>query len=512
MNKKVYFLLLTALAALNLTYSQEAVRKSVAVTVYNSNIGVVKDLRSFDIKKGTSTLSLTDVAEKIDPTSVRIKLKGEALEQNYKYDLASLDKILQKYIDKNVQLVGEKDELIEGKLLSNKKNQIVCQKKDGGLLMLLDISKYKISVNSLPEGLITKPTLVWLINSPSSKKQDVEVSYQTAGLNWHAEYIAVLNKDDSKMDINSWVSIKNNSGAIYKDAKLKLVAGDVNIAKEPFQFDPGVLSRASVDEKILKDYYDFIENPFFEYHMYELQRPTTIANAETKQISLFEAPGIKITKKYLYNSGGVFDPYYDKDYSINSDDDTNNPNDVAISEDDTGSDGDTDANSNDETVTDSDDYSGIYSDMPREVHVIAEFENKKENNLGIPMPKGKVRLYKDNGGSLELIGASMIKHTPKNEKIELKLGNTAEVTAEEIQTDDNEITNNVSEESYKITLKNKKNEDITVDVQRYLGTNWEISAASMKYDNTDSNHITFHVPVKKDSETAITFSVKYSDQ
>jgi hypothetical protein len=456
MNRRICFFLLTSLVALNLTYSQEAVRKSVAVTVYNTNLGVVKDLRSFDITKGTSTISLTDVAEFIDPTSVHIKFNGEALEQNYKYDLVSLDKILQKYIDKNVQLIGEKDELLEGKLLSSRGNQIVLQKKDGGLLMLPSTAKYRISVNSLPDELITRPTLVWLINSPSSGKQDVEVSYQTAGLNWHAEYVAVLNKDDSKMDINSWVSVENNSGATYKDAKLKLVAGDVNIVKprgDNYGVDYSLLEVSST-KKMAKG---FVENPFFEYHIYELQNPTTIAQAETKQISLFEAANIKVNKKYIYKSGNA-------------------------------------------------------SGQPQKISVMVEFENKEENNLGIPMPKGKVRIYKADGKSLEFAGEDMVDHTPKNEKVKLKIGDAFDVTAEEIQTDNKQITSKVSEQSYKITLKNRKDENIVVDVERNLGQFWEITDASSEYVKKDSQNITFKIPVKKDSEAVITFTVKYSYQ
>ena len=171
-----------------------------------------------DIKSGTSKIFLTDVAQFIDPTSVHIKLNGEVIEQNYQYDLVSLDKILQKYIDKEIQLIGENNEFIEGKLLSSFAGQIVIEKKEGGLMMIPNTAKYRFSVGSLPEGLITKPTLVWTVDSKSSGKQNVEISYQTSGMNWHAEYVAVLNQNDTKLDLNSWVSVENNSGATYKNA------------------------------------------------------------------------------------------------------------------------------------------------------------------------------------------------------------------------------------------------------------------------------------------------------
>ena len=196
--------------------AQESNQKSVAITVYNNNLGVVKDLRTINIAEGTSTIKLTDVAQHIDPTSVHIGIDGEVLEQNYQYDLVSIDKILKKYLDKNIQLINEKGELLEGILLTANSNQIVLKKNNGGLLMLPNTNKYQISVGELPDGLITKPTLVWMVKSPKSGEQDVEVSYQTSGMNWHAGYVVVLNKDDDKLDLNSWVSVDNNSGATFK--------------------------------------------------------------------------------------------------------------------------------------------------------------------------------------------------------------------------------------------------------------------------------------------------------
>src|SRR4030066_306696 len=232
---KILFLILFTITISS--YSQNPDQKSIAVTVYNANLGVVKDLREMDIKSGTSKIFLTDVAQFIDPTSVHIKINGDVIEQNYQYDLVSLDKILQKYIDKEIQLIGENNEFIEGKLLSAVGGQIVLEKKEGGLVMLPNLIKYRLSVGELPEGLITKPTLVWAINSNSSGKQDVEVSYQTSGMNWHAEYVAVLNENDTELDLNSWVSVENTSGTTYKDAKLKLVAGDINLVQDIYMRD-----------------------------------------------------------------------------------------------------------------------------------------------------------------------------------------------------------------------------------------------------------------------------------
>lgn len=458
--KQFSIILLAAVFLLNISlFSQNPDQKSVAVTVYNANLGVIKDLREIDIKSGTSKIFLTDVAQFIDPTSVHIKLNGEVIEQNYQYDLVSLDKILQKYIDKQIQIIGENNEFIEGKLLSSFAGQIVVEKKEGGLVMIPNTAKYRFSVGSLPEGLITKPTLVWTVNSKSSGKQNVEVSYQTSGMNWHAEYVAVLNQNDTKLDLNSWVSIENNSGAAYKNATLKLVAGDVNLITPQRQPMYGYTDEMRMEKSSVAP--QFQEKEFFEYHIYNLQRPTTLAQNETKQISLFEAANVKATKKFLYRSGSSYS------------------------------------------------YYGNASSQGK-VAVIVEFENKEEYNLGVPMPKGKVRVYKSDGETIEFIGEDMIDHTPIKEKVKLRIGDAFDVVAEEVQTENKKITDRVYEQAYEIKLKNRKKEDIIVEVERGLGLYWEILSSSINYEKKDSQNIIFKVPIKADSETVLKFRVRYT--
>lgn len=436
--------------------AQESNQKTVAITVYNNNLGVVKDLRTIDIAAGTSIIKLTDVAQYIDPTSVHIGLNGEVLEQNYQYDLVSIDKILKKYLDKNIQLINEKGELLEGILLTANSNQIVLKKKDGGLLMLPNTNKYQISVGELPEGLITKPTLVWMVNSPKSGEQDVEVSYQTSGMNWHAEYVVVLNKDDDRLDLNSWVSVDNNSGATFKNAKLKLIAGDVNLVKP--QYNRRLYKGEALMVMDATPSPQFEEKSFFEYHIYNLQRPTTLRNNETKQISLFEAENVTANKKYYYKNGS---------YNRN--------------------------NSN------------------KKVSVIIEFENNKSNNLNVPMPKGKVRVYKSDGDALEFIGEDRIDHTSKNEKIKLKIGDAFDIVVEDVQTEHNKITQKVYEQEYEITIKNKKDENIVVDVERSLGRNWKILSSSLDFEKLNAQSILFKVSVEAGGETQLKYKIRYSN-
>lgn len=433
--------------------AQNSDQQKLAVTVYNSNLGVVKDVRKIDIKSGLSQITITDVAKLIDPTSVHIKLDGEVMEQNYQYDLVSLEKILQKYIDMQISLVSENNEFVEGKLLSSLGGQIVLEKKDGGLLMIPNVSKYRFSVDALPEGLITKPTLVWQVNSRNSGNQKVEISYQTQGMNWHAEYVAVLNEDDTKLDLNSWVSVDNNSGTTYKNAKLKLVAGDVNRVQDNRRLYKG---REQVEMLAMTaDAGQFEEKEFFEYHIYNLQRPTTLAQNETKQISLFESQNVDANKKYFYRSTGY--------------------------------------------------------NSKGKVNVIVEFSNKEDQNLGVPMPKGKVRVYKSDGESVEFVGEDLIDHTPKNETIKLKIGDAFDILAEEKQVEHKKITNKVYEQTHEVKIKNRKNENIKVEVERYLGLNWEILNSTLEYKKKNAQTITFQVPVNKDDETILNFKVRYSN-
>lgn len=454
--KYLPFFLISLLAAGSLI-AQETGRKSVAVTVYNDNFAVVKDTRTFDIKSGNTTIEMTDVAQQINPSSVHIDLDGKVLEQNYQYDLVSFDKILQKYIDREVSLFNEKGEMFQGTLLSSFGGQIVLKQNDGGLMMLPSSNDYRISVQELPEGLKTRPTLIWEVNADKAGSQDVEISYHTNGMRWDAQYVAVLSDDEKTLGLNAWVNITNNSGATYKDAKLKLVAGDVNRAAPVY--GNGMVKRST--SMVMEEAQDaFAEQAFFEYHIYNLQRNTTIADRENKQIMLFEASGINVEKKYSYSN----------DYR--------------------------------------------YGKSPSErgkVSVIIKFENSENNNLGMPMPKGTVKVNKNDGESIEFIGEDYIDHTPKDEDIKLKIGNAFDITVEDKQTANRRISDKVYENEYEVTFKNKKDENVTIDVERYIGSNWKILKNSHEYTNQDAFSVKFEIPVKAEGETTLTYTVRYEN-
>jgi hypothetical protein len=427
-------------------------QKELNVTVYNSNLGVVRDIRTMSLKSGISDIKITDVPTGIDPTSVHANLNGSVLEQNYQYDLVNMHKILEKYIDHTITL-KKASSTITGTLLSAG-NNLVLKLADGSLMMIPDIKEYEIVASELPEGLITRPTLIWNINAKKSGIQDIDISYHTSGLNWHAEYVAILNEDDTEMDLNAWVSVANHSGKTYKKANLKLVAGDVNrVSPASGDLTGGYPMVEARRAGMIADDKSFQEKAFFEYHIYNLERKTTLANNETKQINLFNASDVKINKKYFYMSNGSIDNGKAK--------------------------------------------------------VIVEFVNEEKNNLGMPFPKGKVRVNKSDGESIEFVGEDRVDHTPRKEKIKLNIGEAFDVVIDEKETNYRQISKKVSERNHELTVKNRKeDDDITLDVERFIGRYGEITKCSIEYKKEDSEKISFKVKVKKDSEVVVKYTVR----
>jgi len=417
--------------------------KSINVTVYNQDLGVIKEVRTIELPRGLSEFQFTDVAERIDPTSVNIKLDGIILEQNYQYDLVNMQKILSRYVDKPITLISEED-VITGTLLSAG-NQLVLKSREGGLLMIPNLNDYRISVEDLPAGLITRPTLIWKVNSNKAGSQDAEISYQTAGMGWECEYVAVLKDKDSKLDINAWVSVDNRSGKTYQDAKLKLVAGDIQRAPKEYMRKS---SLGGQSDYAAYSSVEFEQREMFEYHIYELSVPTTLADNETKQVSLFESANVNVKKKYVLPS------HVDK------------------------------------------------------IATMISFKNSKDNNMGRPLPAGRIRVMTEDKGSLELIGENRINHTPINEEIEIKLGDAFDIVSSTITKDTRQITRGVQEFDYETTIKNHKSEDITVEVIRSISHRDEILKSSHKYEKRDASTYVFQIPVSSGKETVLTFTVR----
>ncbi len=449
MKKSILIMILFAAQVLFLN-AQE--RKDLSVTIYNSDLGVVREKRVINVPAGISEVRIVDIPENIDPTSVLVKFNGTLLEQNYQYDLVNVIKILNRYIGLEVTLMSP-DKTVYGTLLAANNFQLVVKTKDGNIMMFSDMGKFQVVVKDLPNGLITKPTLVWKIDSKKSGDQEFEITYSVTGMTWHAEYVALLNENDTKMDLNSWVSLENRSGGSYPGTELKLIAGDINRIAG-FENRPMANGRM-VEMKMADAAKSFEEKSLFEYHIYNLERPTDLLNLENKQISLFNAQNVSIEKKFKYNT------------------------------------------------------SLFGSSENNKVAVVVEFKNSDKNNLGIPMPKGKIRVFKSDGNSKEFVGEDLIDHTPKDEVLKVKVGEAFDVLVDEIMEQDKKITRTTNEREITLKIKNRKNEKISVEIESNMGWgNWEILESTAKYTKKNANTVIFNIGAEKSSETLLKIKVR----
>ncbi|MCS7150994.1 MAG: DUF4139 domain-containing protein [Endomicrobia bacterium] len=468
MKNKLYFLFIIFCSVV---FSQQL--KEVELTIYNQNLALVKEKREVELKKGTQVLKIQDVAGRIDPASVHFKSitapdECFILEQSFDYDLISQHKLLEKYIGKEIEIKEYLQEKDATKEITKK--GILISIHDGRVVKIGD----KIHLNpqgvivlpDLPEGLITKPTLSWLLSNKKDGRHIVEISYLTEGINWTADYVLVVDKYDKMLDLTGWVTIDNQSGTTYKEAKLKLIAGDIHRVELQAGIRRDVVFKAAVAEV---EEPQFKQKEFFEYHIYTLQRKTTIKDNEKKQIEFVKATDVAAKKLYIYD-GAKFSWW---GLASTSDD--------------------------------------LYGDRcNKKVWVILEFKNSKENNLGLPLPKGKMRVYKkDEEDMLQFIGEDQIDHTPKDETIRIYLGNAFDIVGER-KLLDRKSTSNTQELKIEIKIKNRKKENIEVVViERHYAANWRILDSTHKWTKRDVNTIEFILPVAKEKEETIVYSVKY---
>ena len=312
----------------------------------------------------------------------------------------------------------------------------------------------------MPDNLISQPTLVWTLDNSLATAQTVETSYLTNGITWQSDYVVTLNDKDDRADLAGWVTIDNKSGASYRNAKLKLVAGDVNRVKDKEEYRRELMKYAVTEARA--DAPQFKEESFFEYHIYTLQRPATVKENQTKQISLVQAENIPVKKELLFR--GAADYYYGQ-------------------------------------------YGVIATNQ--KIGVYVEIDNRKENNLGMPLPKGTVRVYKhDSEGSLQFVGEDSIDHTPEKEKIRVKLGEAFDVVGSRKMTDWKKLILNRYEAAYEISLRNHKKEAVIVKVVEPIPGDWTMLESSHPYAKTEAFTAEFSIPVPKDGEVKLTYRVR----
>ena len=445
-----------------LTDSTAADRTSVAVTVYNQNLALVRETRNLDLDKtGVGTLRFMDVPSKINPRTVHVQplaAGGPAvLEQNYEYDLISPEKLMEKYVGRDVEVVEQADDLttrtVKATLLSTNGGPVY---HIGDRVVIGQAGK--VTLPDLPADLVARPTLVWTLDVEKAGSSPAEVSYLTDGMNWSADYVAVVDAEDKKAGLSGWVTIDNHSGATFEDATLKLVAGDVR------RVSPERLMDNEAQGKVMRmasSAPQFQEESFFEYHIYTLDRKTTVKDNQTKQLSLFTAPSVPVTKRLLLT--GNFGSYRD-----------------ALG-------------------------TGLQTEK---VAVVLELVNAQAGGLGIPLPKGTVRVYKkDKTGAEQFVGEDAIDHTPKDETIRLEVGDAFDIVAERSQTDFKAVSPRENQSAWTITLRNRKDEDVVITVREPMGGDWTLLSSSLPGKKVDQQTLEFNVPVAKGAETKLTYRV-----
>lgn len=448
------------------------------VTVYNQGFGLVKEARILNLKEGMQTLAIEDVASRIEPNSVGVKSITDpngfqVLEQNYQYDLISPLSILNKSVGQRIRFIrtiGEKRDVLEGTLISaptavvgnadgssqQTYNGMVIRTDDGRIVLS---PTGEVEVQSVPAGLISKPTLLWDVDAAKAGQNTIELSYLTQGMNWNADYVLMYD-GQSKADLKGWVTLTNQSGVTYKDARLKLLAGDVARVNQGVSGGMGGAGRLGA----VRSANQFQEQSLFEYHLYTLERPTTLANNETKQISLLEGKGIKIEKKLIIDSMQGYFNYYPNQGEVGT------------------------------------------GDIKPQIRL--EFVNSKENNLGIPLPKGTVKIYqRDSSGSVQMLGEAAIDHTPRDEMLSLVVGQAFDIRASRKRTDFHMVTDRSASETFEIEVRNRKDVSDTVHVlERHWG-DWNVTAKSMDFVKADANTMDFTVDLKAGESKTITYTV-----
>ena len=425
------------------------------MTVYNQNFATVRSEISITLQKGLNLYNYDDIPAAIQPTSVHLEPvkhsdKVVITLQNFEYDLANTNKILNKYLDKSISVVTVSGDLYSGILKSFDYDTIVIENSMSGIHMINRDEIQTIDMAEMPKNFYTKPTLNWELLSNKSGDTPCKLSYITNGISWDAQYVGILDNDDEHLNLSSWISLQNSSGKAYKDVTLKLMAGDVNLAPEYPNMPREMAMKA--------DGYGGYEEPqitekeFFEYHLYTLENKTVdINNNQQKQLSLFDPTDVNVTKIYRYNS--------------------NYGNDISV---------------------------------------LISFKNDEKSGLGIPLPMGKLRIFKtQDNDAAEFVGEDRIEHTPRNEEVEITIGTAFDIKGECILAESNRPSQKSREEKYEVEIRNQKDEPVTIEVTRSLGTNWTITKSDIDYTKKDAYTIEFNVKVPAEDKVNFNFTVLY---
>jgi hypothetical protein len=439
----------------------------LSVTVYNSNIALVRDVRNLTVPNGLFRLKLMDIAATVNPATVHFRSLNEpdklsVIEQNYEYDLLEPAKLLHKYVGKEVTLTrsymengSTKREDIKATLLADNNGPV--WKIGNDIVTGMYGETYRFP--EVPANLFDRPTLLMSLENSGSRKQQIEASYLAGSLSWNSDYVLTVGRDDKAADLDGWVTLVNNSGTAFHNARLQLVAGDLNriqvAAAAPMARDMAMAKATRAEQ--------FAQENFSEYHLYTLGRKTSVEDKETKQISLLQGSGIPVEKHFVVNGQNFY--YHNRQ----------NPG----------------------------------SPIKDNVMVFYKFRNDEKSGLGMPMPAGNVRVYqKDSKGSILFVGEDRVDHTPKDEMLNIHIGTAFDVISERKQTDYKSIDNRTWEMEFEITLRNHKDTPITVEVNEPIGGDWEMINSSYKYTKTAAWAAQFNVPVAANGTSVLKYRIR----
>jgi hypothetical protein len=440
-------------------------QQGVAVTIYNDDLALVKDTRRVRLARDASLLAWREVSARMRPETAQLRNLSNPdgfrlLEQNFDFDLLTPEKLLEKYIGREIAVIR----VNPATGAATRETATVLATNGGVVLQFADRVETgvpgRLAFSGVPDTLRDKPTLVISLVNPAAGPQNLELSYLTGGLSWRADYVAELNASDDRLDLNGWVTLTNQSGAAYPNARLQLVAGDLNRVRDVQTRALATMAAKAADAAEMQ------QESLFEYHLYTLQRPTTLAENQTKQVALMAAARVPVKKEFLLEGAN----YY---------------------------------------------YSGQHGELGQKIKVgvFVEFDNKGDG-LGIPLPRGVIRLYKkDSQGNAQFVGEDRIDHTPKNETVRLKLGDAFDVTADRKQTAFQKLAgtsryNYVFESAYEIVLKNAKPEAVTVTVREPMPGDWAMVSESQPHTKAASGTAEWKVSVPAEGKTTLSYRVR----
>lgn len=446
-------------------------QKSVAVTIYNNDLALIKDARNLSLTNGDFNLAWRDVSALMRPETASLRSITHpgsitVMEQNFNFDLLTPQSLLKKYIGHMVSIV----KVNPATGVESRESAIVLAAGDGVVLKMADRIETglpgRITFENVPGNLRDRPTLVIEGSHTGPAAEELELSYLTGGLSWKADYVAELNDAENQLDLSAWVTLTNTSGTRYANAKLQLVAGDVHRVQQ--EFAAPMAQRAKLAAAAMAE--PMRQETLMDYHLYTLERLTTIAENQTKQVALLNATGIPVRKELILMGSD----YY---------------------------------------------YASSYGDLGQKlkVNVWLQFDNKTSARLGMPLPKGILRVYKrDKAGNAQFVGEDQIDHTPKNEPVRVQLGQSFDLTANKKQTDFKQLSSGNTgssgttrfESAYEITLKNAKKEMATVMVQEPIPGDWKIVEESHPHDKPASNTALWKVDVPAEGSAALKYRVQ----